>query len=91
MQRTRLLPVALAAALSLAVAACGSSSATVDDVASHVDVGDARDQDGLERDLVAGDEEVLDDPPADPLTTEPTTQLGVDDRGGGGVGGDLQA
>ena len=34
MHRTRLLPVALAAALSLAVVACGSSSGTVDGVAS---------------------------------------------------------
>ena len=34
MHRTRLLPIALAAALSLALAACGSSSGSVDGVAS---------------------------------------------------------
>ena len=34
MHRTRLLPVALAAALGLALSACGSSAASVDDVAS---------------------------------------------------------
>ena len=40
--------------------------------------------------VVTGDQQVVDDPASYPHLTEPTAELGVDDGGGGWVGGDLQ-